>query len=169
MDQYEALISEATVDTIEHFDLQTKNLCMNAGTVSDGEILQQCHSEIALLEYLLEKSEYDREIAEDRVHYSEQENIMEADGVKERLVDSLENSSENSLGKMNQHTNVLIEEENSRQHTEILAEEEKALRPYDFCFNNCFVNARFVARCWRTFDTVGRSNEGRGKKLFGHI
>lgn len=45
-----------------------------------------------MLEYLLENSEYD---------------------VGERLVDSLENSSENSLGKENQHTDVLIVEETS--------------------------------------------------------
>ena len=39
----------------------------------------------------------------------------------------------------------MIEMENLGQHTEVLAEEKKALRPYDFCFNNCFVNAGVVA------------------------
>ena len=97
-----------------------------------------------MLEYFLENSEYEREIAEGRVHYSEQENIMETDGVNEGLVNSLGNSSENSLGKVNQHTDVLIVKENSRKHTKLLVEERNALRPYDFCFNNHFKNADFV-------------------------
>ena len=59
----------------------------------------------------MENSEYEKEIAKGRVHYIEQESIMGASGVSERLVDSLENSSENSLGKVNQHTNLLIEKE----------------------------------------------------------
>ena len=64
----------------------------------------------------MENLEYDREIAEDRVHYSgkEQKDIMEADDVEERLVDSLESSSENYLRRMNQHTDVLIKEEKSK-------------------------------------------------------
>ena len=49
------------------------------------------------------------------------------------------------MGRENQHTDVLIEMENSGQHTEVLAEGSKALRPYDFCFNKCFVNAGIVA------------------------
>lgn len=143
--QSEELIYETTIDTIEHCDFQTENLRMNAGTVSDDEVLKECQKEIALLEYFLENSEYDREIAKDRVHYSEQENIMEADGMNERLVDNLENYLENYLGKMNQHTDVLIEEEIAEQHTEVLAEERKELRPYGFCFNSCFMNAGFIA------------------------
>jgi len=121
---------------------------MNAGTVSDGDVmLQQCHREIALLEYLLKSSEYDREMAEERVQYNErvQKDIMEADDERGRLVDSLENSSEDSLGKKNQHTDVLIVEENSEQHTEVLAKEDKALMPSDFYSNKCFVNAGIVA------------------------
>ena len=145
-DQSEELVYKTIVDTVEHFDLKIEDLCMNAGMVLDDDILQQCHKEIALLEYLLENSEYEREIAEEgRVHHNEQKYIMETDGVKEGLVDSLENSSENSFGKENQHTDVLIEEEIARQHTEMLAKEEKALRHYDFCFNKCFVNAGVVA------------------------
>ena len=51
----------------------------------------------------------------------------------------------NSLENLDQHIDVLIEKEGiSGQHTEMLAEERKALRPYDFCFNNCFMNANFV-------------------------
>ena len=66
--QSEALIGEVTVDTVEHFDIQTESLCVNAGMVHDDVMLQQCHREIALLEYLLENSEYDGEIAaEERV------------------------------------------------------------------------------------------------------
>ena len=66
--------------------------------------------------------------------------------MRDRLVDSLENSSENSLGKENQHTDVLIEEEEiTEQATKMLAEEEKALMPYDFYFNKCFVNAGVIA------------------------
>ena len=79
--------------------------------VSGDEVLKEWKREIALLEYLLENSEYERKIVEGRVHYSEQENIMEADGVSEILVDILGNSLENSLGKVNQHTDVLIEKE----------------------------------------------------------
>ena len=43
-------------DIVEHF-MQTESLCMNAG---DDDMLQQCYKEIALLEYLLINSEYDR-------------------------------------------------------------------------------------------------------------
>ena len=71
--------------------------------------------------------------------------IMRADGVEERLVNSLENLLENYLGRLNQHTAVLIKEEISEQHTEMFPEERKALRPYGFYFNNCFVNVGFVA------------------------
>ena len=72
--------------------------------------------------------------------------IIRPDGVEERLVDSLESSLENSLeiSLKNQHTDVLIKEEISEQHTEMIAEEGKALRPYGFYFNNCFMNAGFV-------------------------
>lgn len=94
---------------------------------------------------MLENPEYDREIAADeKVQYSEREekDIMEIDGMRERLVDSLESSLENSLGRENHHTDVLIGME---QHTEMLAEGSKALMPCDFCFNMCFVNAGIVA------------------------
>ena len=103
--------------------------------IHDDDMLQQCHREIALLEYLLVNSEYEREIAvEGKVQYNEQEekDIMKTDGLREKLVDSLENSSENSLESLDQHTDVMIKMENSGQHTEVLAKEEKALRPYDF-------------------------------------
>lgn len=66
---------------------------------------------------------------------------METDGVKGGLIDSLENS----LGRENQHTNVLIERKNSEQHIEVLEEGSKELMPYDFYFNKCFVNAGIVA------------------------
>ena len=82
-------------------------MCINAGNISDDEILMKCHKEIALLEYLLANSKYDSVIAEG-VHYSgpEQEDIIRADDVERRLVDSLTNSFENS----NQHIDVLTEE-----------------------------------------------------------
>ena len=80
---------------------------------------------------------------------------MRADGVKERLVDNLEMPLENSLGRMNQRTDVLIEEEISEQHTKMLAEERKALRPYGFYFNNCFVNAGFVADAGENLTQLG--------------
>ena len=82
-------------------------------------------------------------ITEEEVHYSgqEQEEIIVADCEEERLVDSLMNSFEN----LNQHTDVLIEEEKSEQHTEVLPKEEEAQKPYDFYFNNCFVSAGLVA------------------------
>jgi len=141
VDQSVAWISEVTVEFVKLGDFQTGSLCVNAG---DDDMLQQCYREIALLEYWLENPEYDREIAEERVQYSEQEekDIMETDGMRGRLVDSLESSLENSLGRENQHTDVLIGME---QHTEILAEGSKALMPCDFCFNMCFVNAGIVA------------------------
>ena len=121
--QSEELICEATVENVESCNFKTKNLCKNVGIVSDDEVLKECQKEIALLEYLLENSEYDREIAEGRVHYSEQEqrNSLKADGIEERLADSLENLLENSLGRMN-------------QHTEMVAGERGALRPYGFLF-----------------------------------
>ena len=100
--QSEVQIGEVTVDTLEHFDMQTKSLCMNVG---DDDMLQQCYREIALLEYLLINSEYDREIAADeRVQYSEREqkDILEIDGKKVRLADSL-------MVNANQHTDMLTE------------------------------------------------------------
>lgn len=63
VNQFVALISEATVETVELCDSQTEDLYMNAGVVHDDDKLQQCNREIALLEYLLENPEYDREIA----------------------------------------------------------------------------------------------------------
>ena len=57
-DQFEELICETPVEAIEACGLQIESLCMNAGIVNDDEILQQCHKEIALLEYLLENLEY---------------------------------------------------------------------------------------------------------------
>ena len=49
VDQSEALISEATVETIEFFYFQTESLCMNVGTINDDDMLQQCYREILLL------------------------------------------------------------------------------------------------------------------------
>lgn len=47
--QFEVLICEAIVVTIEPYDFQTNNLCKNAGNISNDEILLKCHREIALL------------------------------------------------------------------------------------------------------------------------
>ena len=114
-DQLEELAYKPIVETVELCDFQTEDLCVSAGTVSDSEMLQQCHKEIALLEFLLVNLEYEREIiAEDRAHCSEREqkDIMETDDVRGRLIDSLENSLEDSLGRENQHTDVQIKREN---------------------------------------------------------
>ena len=71
----------------------------------------------------------------------EQGDIPEEDDAEERLIDSFKNWLED----WNQHTDVLMEKEGILGwHTKMLAEERKALRPYDFCFNNCFVNADSV-------------------------
>ena len=70
-DQLEELAYKQTVEIVDLCDFQTEDLCVNAGTISDDGMLQQCQREISLLEYLLENSEYDREIAEERVQYSE--------------------------------------------------------------------------------------------------
>lgn len=66
-DQLEELVYEPTIETVETCSFQTKYLCMNAGMIHDDVMLQQCHREIALLEYLLKNSEYDRKIADGRV------------------------------------------------------------------------------------------------------
>jgi len=57
------------------------------------------------------------------VHFYEPEHIgiLGEDDAKDRLSDSLKNDWD--------------------QHTEILAMGSKALRPYDFYFNKCFVNS----------------------------
>lgn len=56
-DQLEELLYEPMVEVVKTCSFQTDKMCMNAGTVSDGDaMLQQCHGEIALLEYLLEHS-----------------------------------------------------------------------------------------------------------------
>ena len=150
--QTEGLIGEATVETVEPCNFQTDNLCINAGIISNDEVLKKCQREIALLEYLLENSEYDNEIAEEGIHNykQEQEDIIKTDGVEERHADSLESSLENYLKRLNQHTDVLIEEEISEQQTEMLPKEKEVLRPYDFYFNNCFVSADFVANAGET-------------------
>jgi len=95
----ECLLNERSIDLFQQKELRIG---------SDDEILAKCQKEIALFEYLLENSEYDSVIVEEEVHYSEQEkeDIIRADGVEERLVDSLRNSFENS----NQHTDVLTDE-----------------------------------------------------------
>ena len=109
-----------------------------------------CHREIELLEYFLGNSEYDSVIAKEEVHYSgkEQKDIIRADDVEGRLTDSLESTLEsyldNFLKRLNQHTDVLIEEEKSEQHTKVLPKEEEALRPYVFYFNNCLMSAALV-------------------------
>ena len=145
--QYEERIYEATVETVEHCNYQTNKLCINAGIISDDEVLMKRHGELELLEYLLENSEYDSLIANEGVHYSgqEQKDIIDANGVEERFAYSFESPLENSLKRLNQHTDVLIEEEKSEQHIEVLLEEEEALGPYIFDFNNCFVSAGLVA------------------------
>ena len=119
-------------------------MCINEGNISDDETLEKCHKEIALLEYLLENSEYDSMIVEKGVHYGEQEkeDIIRTDGMEERLVDSLMNSFESS----NQHTDVLIEEERSERHIEVLPKEEEVQKPYIFDFDDCLMNADFVAK-----------------------
>lgn len=120
VDQSVAWISKATIETVELCDFQTGSLCVNVGTVSDDEMLQQCHREIALLEYWSENPRYDREIAEERVQYSarEQKDILEVDGKKARVADGL-------MVNANQHTDVLTEKlgRNSEQHIEVLPEE----------------------------------------------
>jgi len=80
---------------------------------------------------------------EEGVHYSgqKQRDIIEEDGMKERLMENLMNSFDSS----NKHTNVLIEEKETVQQTELLPKENKAQKPCFFNFNKCFVSAGFVA------------------------
>jgi len=141
--QFEELICEATIETVEPYDFQTNNLCINVGNISDDETLAKCHKEITLLEYLLENSEYDSVITEEEVHYSEKEKeeINRVDDVEERLLDSLMNSFKNS----NQHTDLLIEEKETEQQTELFPKKDKAQRPYVFNFNKYFVSVGLVA------------------------
>ncbi|MCY6524837.1 hypothetical protein, partial [Actinobacillus pleuropneumoniae] len=53
--QSKELICEATVETIEPCNFQTNNLCINAGIISNDEVLKKCHKEIELLEYFVGK------------------------------------------------------------------------------------------------------------------
>ena len=95
----------------------------------------------------MENPGYDRENAVDgRVQYSEQVQkiAMEADDMGERLVDSLANSSKDSLRSLDQHTDVLIVED-LEQYAGMLAKEYKALMPYGFYSNKSFVNTGIVA------------------------
>lgn len=48
------------------------------------------------------------------------------------------------MGSLDQHTDVLIVEEDSEQHTEMLAEGSKAVMPYIFYSNNCFVSTGLI-------------------------
>jgi len=111
--QFEELLCEEKVEIVEPCNSQTNKLCRNVGIISDDEILMKCQREIEFIEYLLENSEYDSAIAEERFHYSgqEQKDIIETDSIEERPDDSLESPLENSLKRLNQHTDVLIEEE----------------------------------------------------------
>lgn len=125
IDQSLEWISGEKVETIEFCDFQTDSLCVNAGTISDDEMLQQCHREIALLAYLLENPKYDTEIANERVQYSGQkkEVIIRTNGVKERFVDSLMNFTKNS----NQHADMLAQEkEKIEKPFELLRKGDKA-------------------------------------------
>ena len=71
--QSKELICEAIVETVEPCNFQTDNLCINAGIISNDEVLMKCHREIELLEYWLGNSKYDSVIVEEGVHYSGQE------------------------------------------------------------------------------------------------
>ena len=64
--------------------------------------------------------------------------ILQIDDMEEGLADSL-------IENLNQHTDVLMEEEISEQHTEMFPHEKKAFRLYVFYFNNCFVSTGFIA------------------------
>ena len=57
--------------------------------------------------------------------------------MEEGLADSL-------IENLNQHTDVLMEEEILEQHSEMLLDEKEALRPYVYYFNNCFVSIGFI-------------------------
>ena len=76
----------------------------------------------------------------EEVHFCELEqgDILETDDMEEGLADSL-------MEDLNQHSNVMIEEEISEQHTEMLPEEKEALKPYVFYFNNYFVSTGFIS------------------------
>ena len=119
---------------------------------SNDEVLMKCNIELDLLEYLLGNLKYDSVIAEEGVHYSGQgqRDIIEADGMEGRLDDSVVNS----VGNSNQHTDVLIEEEQAEQRTELLPKEEKAQKPYDFYFNNFFMITCFVANKEQKLDVA---------------
>ena len=41
--QSEELISEATVEAVEPCNFQIHNLCINAGNISNDEVLMKCH------------------------------------------------------------------------------------------------------------------------------
>ena len=69
---------------------------------------------------------------------TEQGNIFQTDDVEEGPVDSL-------IEDLNQHTDVLRDEEILEKLTEMLLAEEEALKPYVFYFNNCFVSTFFIA------------------------
>lgn len=120
--QSEELICEATIETVEPCNFQIDNLTINEGFISNDEVLMKFHRELELLEYLLGNSQYDSVIEEEGVNYSgqEQKDIIREDDVEGRLTDSIDSTLENSLKRLNQHTDVLIEEEKSKQHTEVL-------------------------------------------------
>ena len=84
-----------------------------------------------------------------QVHYceTEQGDILETDDMEERLADSL-------MENLNQHTDVLMEEEISEQHTEMFPKEKEALRPYVFDFTNCFVSTGFIANAGENLTQV---------------
>ena len=67
------------------------------------------------------------------------EDIIEIDDEKGRLVDSLKSSL-----SLDQHTDMLTEEEKSTQHTEVLLKGKEVQRPY-FFYNDCLMIKDVVA------------------------
>jgi len=95
---------------------------------------------------------YQIDTTKEGVHYSgqKQKDIIEEDGIEERLMDSLRNSFENS----NQHIDVLTEEKETMHQTEVFPTENKAQQLCVFNFNKCFMNAGFVANARRDLAQV---------------
>ena len=143
-DQNSILMKDEEVVITRNLTCDRKGDSEYCEDVFSDEMIGLCHK-LSVLEQRTETQRKSVQIVnaemneDEKVHFYEleQRNILEEDDAEERLTNSLKNF----LKDMNQHTDVLIEKErNLGQHTEMLAEERKALRPYEFCFDNCFVN-----------------------------
>jgi len=121
--QPEHLMTEASNETKRSCIFRINDFCMISGLEEDRQSLKSIKNvDENLPEGESFEAEYDKETGKESVHYNGQvlKDIIETNDEKEILANSLKSSL-----RLNQHTDMLIEEERSKQHTEVLPKEEE--------------------------------------------